>query len=162
LLKAAADTEIEVNASDSGMRTATVVKQRDHKIGDVFGFKLVPIEIGQDADGKPVTSCVVEAVDAPVSAPATKAARLPKAAQTALRALAEATLDHGVELASSHVPKGAKVVTVEQWRQRCYRMGISASDSTARAKQSAFKRASEHLIGAGHVGVWDEHAWRTA
>jgi len=138
LLKAAADTEIEVTATEACLRTAVVAKQRDHKIGDAFGFRLLPVEIGQDRDGRAVTSCVCEAVDAPIAARATKTARLPKAAQTALRALAEAIIEHGTEVNSLHVPAGAKVVTLDQWRQQSYRMGISAADSTPRAKQSAF------------------------
>jgi hypothetical protein len=38
------------------------------------------------------------------------------------------------------------------------RRGISTSDEE-RAKQQAFKRASEHLIGLGRVGVWDGSVW---
>ena len=45
----------------------------------------------------------------------------------------------------------------EQWRQYAYRMGISAGED--RAKQQAFKRASDHLISGGHVGIGDGHVW---
>lgn len=37
-------------------------------------------------------------------------------------------------------------MTVGQWRDDAYRMGISTSDED-RAKRQAFKRASEYLIG---------------
>ena len=54
LLKAAADTEIEITKCEgSRVAQATVVKQRDHPTGATFGFRLEPIEIGQHEDGEP-------------------------------------------------------------------------------------------------------------
>lgn len=58
-LRAAVDTEIMVEGQ-TGVRTATVVKQRDLPKGQVFPFELEPVEIGSDPDGSPVTSCVVK------------------------------------------------------------------------------------------------------
>ena len=78
---------------------------------------------------------------------------------TALRALFEAINECGVvPPASNHIPPGVRVVTVNQWRDYGYRMGISTS-SEPRSKQQAFKRASDHLISGGHVGIWDGHVW---
>jgi len=66
LLKAAADTEIEVTKDDTtGIGTATVAKQRDYETGEIFAFKLEPVEIGQTEDGQPISSCVVVEADAP-------------------------------------------------------------------------------------------------
>lgn len=63
-LKAAVDTEILVEGQE-GIRTATVTKQRDLPSGKVYGFELVPVEIGTDPeDGLPVTSCVVREAEA--------------------------------------------------------------------------------------------------
>ncbi len=61
-LKAALDTEIEVSVKDK-IHVATVTKQRDLPSGDQFPFKLQSVELGQDEDGDPVTSCIVEPVD---------------------------------------------------------------------------------------------------
>jgi hypothetical protein len=58
-LRAAADAEIEVGRHGDH-RTAVVTKMKDGEDGAEFAFKLVPIEIGVDTDGDPVTSCVVE------------------------------------------------------------------------------------------------------
>ena len=41
-------------------------------------------------------------------------------------------------------------------------IGISATDTTERARQAAFKRASEYLIGDQHVSVWHGQAWPTS
>ena len=159
LLRAAADTEIEVSKDESALAAAKVVKQRDHRIGNSFAFKLLPVEIGRDEDDQPVTSCVVEAADAPSARPVSKQARLPPAAQTALRALAEAITDGGKHApASIRVPATARVVSMETWRQCAYRFGISGSDEKD-ARQKAFKRASEQLIATGRVGFDDGKVW---
>jgi hypothetical protein len=64
-LRAAADAEIEV-IRHADHRTASVTKMKDGEDGAEFAFKLVPVEIGVDLDGDPVTSCVVEQLtDAP-------------------------------------------------------------------------------------------------
>ena len=60
-LRAAADAEIEVNRNGD-YRTATVTKLKDGEDGAKFAFKLVPVEIGLDADGDPVNSCIVESL----------------------------------------------------------------------------------------------------
>ena len=58
-MRAAADAEIEVT-KQGDYRTATVTKMKDGEDGGKFAFKLVPVEIGTDADGDPVKSCIVE------------------------------------------------------------------------------------------------------
>jgi hypothetical protein len=58
-LRAAADVELEVLRSDED-RVMTVTKQKDGEEGQEFGFKLMVVPIGQDADGDVITSCVVE------------------------------------------------------------------------------------------------------
>jgi hypothetical protein len=63
--------------------------------------------------------------------------------------------------ASNHIPHGVKVVDVGVWRQQAYRRGISAADTTPQAQQKAFRRASEQLIGAGRVAMWDNQFWTT-
>ena len=85
----------------------------------MIASRLEVIEVGIDPDGEPIKSCVVVAVDAPPSRDTAKAARLPRAAQTALRSLSEA-LDEQDEPAqpSRHIPNGAKVVSVAAWREQ--------------------------------------------
>jgi RecA-family ATPase len=54
----AVDTAIEVETGDGG-RVATVVKQKDGQDGIKIGFDLEVVEIGQDDEGEPITTCVV-------------------------------------------------------------------------------------------------------
>jgi hypothetical protein len=58
-LRAASDAEIEISKSGDN-RIATVTKMKDGEDGAKFAFNLVPIDIGVDADGDQITSCIVE------------------------------------------------------------------------------------------------------
>ena len=61
-LRAATDTEIEISLDEAGNRFANTTKQRDHTGGESWCFKLKPIQLGQDADGDLVSTCVVESI----------------------------------------------------------------------------------------------------
>jgi hypothetical protein len=58
-LKGAVDTEIEIVRAEHD-RVATVTKQKDGEDGMEFGFKLRQVEIGVNAAGERITSCVVD------------------------------------------------------------------------------------------------------
>jgi hypothetical protein len=74
-----------------------------------------------------------------------------------MRALREALSGVGVEAsASNHIPPKTKTITIEQWRDYAYRMGIS--EGGERAQQKAFKEAFEFLNGS-HIGVWGNLVW---
>jgi hypothetical protein len=161
-LTGTADVQIRVERDASDNVVATVEWMKDGPEGDQIVSRLEAVEVGTDEDGDPLTSCVVVAVDgaAVTTTKSEKSPRMTKAAATTLRALREALGDAGEPAPpSSHIPSHAKVTTLDTWREYAYRMGISAADAKPRAKQSAFKRASDYLIGSGIVGVWDPHVW---
>jgi hypothetical protein len=56
---AAADVVLEVTRFDSE-RCIKVIKQKDGTDGAEFGFSLLPIILGEDADGDDISSCVVD------------------------------------------------------------------------------------------------------
>jgi hypothetical protein len=156
-LLGALDTTVHVARAD-GVRTATVIKANDAEEGTKIAFTLKSVVIGVDQDQQKTTAPVVMPCECAPRETA-KSGGMPKAAQTAWRALTEAILEQGSPgPASSHIPPTVKVVSMSGWRQQCYRRGISTSPEE-RAKQQAFKRASEHLIGASKVGVWDDYVW---
>jgi hypothetical protein len=163
-LLAACDTTIRIENTGT-IRTATIDKTNDGHEGERLAFTLRSIELHRDVDtGETTTAPIVLPVDGEQHAATHvgRAARLPKAASIALRALTEALADFGAEAAAfDHVPPHVRVVTIAQWRQQAYRRGISTSEEE-RAKQQAFKRASEYLIGAGRVAAWDGQVWLTA
>lgn len=64
-IRAAVDTEIEVQDSPAG-RCAEVTKQRDLAgKAERIGFRLEPVALGQTKWGKPASSCIVVGTDAP-------------------------------------------------------------------------------------------------
>jgi hypothetical protein len=160
-LTGAVDAQLAVKRDGADNVLVTVEWMKDGPEGDIIASRLEAVEVGTDEDGDPITSCVVEPVEGAAHVQRPRGVRLTKAAQTALRALLEAVDEVGsVPPASNHIPAGIRATTLDQWRAYAYRRGVSASDEP-RARQTAFKRASEHLIGGGHVCVWDEHVWPT-
>lgn len=61
-LKGAVDNQLRIERKDDS-RTAHIEKMKDEKDGGAYGFRLRVVELGEDEDGDPVTSCVIEAVD---------------------------------------------------------------------------------------------------
>lgn len=59
-LRAAVDTEIELTKDETGLRLARTMKQRDMEGGREAPFLLDVVTLGRDADGDPVTSCIVK------------------------------------------------------------------------------------------------------
>jgi hypothetical protein len=141
--------------------TATVENAKDGPVGLEIVSLLVPVDVGQDEDGDAITSCVIEACDTPARKAAKREAkRLPKSAQTALRALDKAIAEVGEPApTSNHIPASVRVVTIDQWRTYAYRMGVSTSDE-ARAKRKAFQSATDALNAAAAIGIWEPHVWR--
>jgi hypothetical protein len=159
-LMGALDVQISVRRDGAENIVAEVELAKDGETGLQLVSRLKSVEIGVDEDGEPFTSCVVEAVEAAVGTFRPDRARsLSKGAQTALRALRLAIEGKGEQPpASNHIPAGVRAITVEQWRTYAYQTGIS--DSTeARARQLAFKRAHEALVGGRHVNAWEEYRW---
>jgi hypothetical protein len=154
-LRAAVDTEIEVRASEDGdLKTATIVKQREMKKGDVFGFTLETVELGKNQYGEPVTTCVVKP-DTEGKAQA-QGQRLSDDQTAALKVLHDVMAQHG---AAGHAGAPPDVPSVPEgwWRDRFYeRCKIGASQDT---KKRAFRRAVDGLQRAGKVAADAGRVW---
>ena len=150
-LFAAADTVISVIE-----RVATVEKSRDGTAGEQFAFDLHVVELGEDQDSDPVTTCVVMPADASAIKP--KAARLTPSEQIAFDALKEEAGVSGIALPeSSVIPRGVRGVRIDAWRSRLYsRLGESKE---ADAKRQTWNRAKTGLIGRQIIGAWEEWVW---
>jgi len=70
-LRAACDAEFQIT-QEGDTRAARVTKQKDGEEGQEYGFKLQVVEIGEDEDGDPITSCVVTAADVVKATPRVK------------------------------------------------------------------------------------------
>jgi hypothetical protein len=56
-------------------------------------------------------------------------------------------------------PPRVRVVTSKTWRKYAYAMGISADDTTDRARQKAFKDGTSHLVSNQFVGTGMDPFW---
>src|SRR5262249_42021445 len=114
-------------------------------------------------NGIPITSCVVEAVDADGGSSKPKETKpsrgLPNQAQIALRQLQHAIKAEGIVpplAGNGHMPARAVAVRFELWRHYCYTGGIA---DTPDAKLQGFKRAASTLLAKGVVYQWDIWVW---
>lgn len=64
-IKAAADAELQIVRHENGDRELRISKMKDGDDGLSWGFKLDVIDLGIDADGDPVTSCVIREAGLP-------------------------------------------------------------------------------------------------
>jgi hypothetical protein len=131
-LRAATDTEIELEKG-----VAKVTKQRDlESAGQQFAFSLESVDIGSDASGARVTSCVVKQIDGVCVFSPIEPTGQPKAALDALRKL----------LADNNNVS----VNEAEWRHACHVARLSSSDKR-KTQQTAFGRARDMLLKDLHV-----------
>lgn len=101
------------------IREISMIKLKDGEDGRRWRFVLPSIEIGQDQDGDPITSCVVrgpndEGAPGAQESPKEAGKRLSPQAELFVRAIRKAIDDQGEEAPSFlHLPAGHRVV---QWK----------------------------------------------
>jgi hypothetical protein len=155
----AVDAQIAVKRDTADNIIATIELMKDGSQGDEFASRLEVVEVGIDDDGDKITSCIIAPIEGLVSSRKYKAAKLTKGAKIALDALHEGVGDYGaIPPASNHIPGGVKCVTIDQWREYALRRGISTSDKES-ATRMAFVSATESLVAARRVAIWDGYAW---
>ena len=143
-LRAASDGEGEVTVDQvTGIRTLRITKNRDGEDGQRFAFKLEPCELGQNATGRTVTTCV--AIETEAAEPVTSVTRFTPNQRVTMDALHAVLCDRGREPPPAQdIPRGVKAVTVEEWLEAASRHLPMAS---AKQKNQAAKRAVEWLVG---------------
>lgn len=163
-LRAAIDTEIEVEA-DGDDRRATVVKQREMRKGDVIAFTLEVVEIGENRHGEMVTTCLVRAVEG-----APQGAKRPKVkghAARAMDALHDALARSG-QTGHPGCPDNCPSIPEAWWRERFYERTIDdgKADLSQNGKRMAFNRAvaelqEKRMVGVNRGRVWAAHGGGT-
>ncbi|SHJ24337.1 helicase RepA family protein [Wenxinia saemankumensis] len=150
-LRAAVDTEIHVTSEGE----IVCKKQRDMAIAGPLHFALRDLRLGEDEDGDPVTSAVVEA-----AAPPAKVRKpLSGKNEVAMQALADALREHGESRSGPMYPAGRQVVHVDRWREACSAHGLTSGASESAAR-TAFMRAKTKLMDLNEVREWGGHVWR--
>lgn len=155
-LRAAVDTEIELTRdNEAGVITAEVTKQRDGPTGYKFNYVLRQIELGQDQDGDPVTTCLVEPTDAAdagrveVSGPA----------QIALDVLDKELQERGECLRDPRYP-GTPCVAHKRWMEACIASRQLSSSDKRETHRRIFNREVETLKKFKLISVRDDLVWR--
>lgn len=134
-LYAAMDAVIEVGRNGDS-RYWRLAKSKEGRDGIRRGFRLKSVGLGYDADGEPVTSCVVEEDNTALQ---DEAKPLTPALRYALETL-EAVLDRYKRY----------TVPLEQWREEFYTRHTA---DNLNAKKVAFRRARMELQNIGKLSV---------
>jgi len=151
------DMMVQISAAD-GVRTATITKNNDGAEGLLTRFKLEVVVLDQDEDGDDITTAIVsqDLLDAKKE---NSRAKLTKSQRRAMEMLERVIIDLGKPgPISSQYPTNIKVVTVEQWRDACFKGGLSPAGTEASADK-AFRRAMKDLLALHRVGTWDGLVW---
>lgn len=115
VLNGGAETMLEMRKKD-GVITVRATKQRDLDADWSHSFKLVPVELGEDEDGDPVTSCCIEFVIAG-SGKTSKSAAGPVQKMVLARLSNYANL-HGIE---QQIETDGRTVTVRKVDRQGFR-----------------------------------------
>jgi len=153
-LAGADDAQIMVTRDKSGNVVAKVEFMKDSEGGAEIASKLEPVDLGTDAEGESLSSCVI----VPAVAEAAEA-KLPKGADLALevlRKLIASSIDSIPAPEAANLPAGTRVCRQAKWREFYYKASPAEDQN---AKQKAFRRAHETLIKAKLIDFWGEYVW---
>jgi hypothetical protein len=154
-LTGAADAQLAVRRDGAENIVVEVEFAKDGAQGESIVSRLEALEVGQDEDGEPITSCVIVPVEGNVILFPKAKRRLTDGAKIALKALQLAISEVGEIVQSSEIPATVKTITKAVWRRYAEARGISGSEKDD-ARRMAFNRAVERLVADGWAGMWDE------
>ena len=137
---AALDMNLEVTRQGSGY-VWTAKKVKDGMDGIKGHFKRDVVELGEDADGEAVTSCVIRP-DESVRAEAAPKVKMKPAMQTGLKSFESCIREHG-----------GGGVHVNDWRKHFY--ALDTADNTE-GKKKNFQNARRDLVHEGFLDVYDD------
>jgi hypothetical protein len=160
-LRAASDVELEVTNGDGG-GCLKVTKERDEAGGMSFGFRLETVELGENAKGRIVTTCVAVEADAPAGTRDRPGQSRPNpSGKVALQALRKA-VDAGGERPPYHeqTQLAERAVKLSTWRVYfAQSYGREGDEAGKEAERKAWRRGRESVLACGAVKVWGDWAW---
>ena len=143
-LKAAMDFEINCNKN-----ALTFTKMKDGAKPDPIDFKLDVVEVGTDANGDPVTSCVVNYGKKPEHSSKKTRTGSPKLSDI------ESIAVKGLVLASvkcQFVADGKYGADLKTWRSAFYELRKEQDEDIPQGTlKTSFSRAMESLLELGHI-----------
>jgi hypothetical protein len=158
----AADAQIAVKKGENDLIIAEVEYMKDGPDGAVFAGRRVPVVVGDDENGKSITSCVVEDVDSSEARVigATKAGGRPAhERQLVVEALEKAIGEAGVEFHPSGSPDPVRAITIDAWRG-CY-YDLKGDRAKKETVKKTFSRAVDNLLNEKRprIGVEGGQVW---
>jgi putative DNA primase/helicase len=134
---------------------ATVDKVRDGVAGERFPFTLEPIELGVDADGDPVMTCLLNASE--TSGPAKRPEPGGKNQRLAIRSIRTLVLEVGKAMpGTSAIPKGVKAIQFDAL------LAALTPKFAGMPEWRVRQRVTDALLSlqsTSHVGVHNEYIW---
>ena len=155
----AVDAQLAVKRDAAENIVVTVERMKDGPEGETLVSTLEAVEVGNDIDGDPITSCVVVPVDGAAVRPETNR-KLSDRQRLALDALADCAVDHGEPPpAAFGLPVGLLAIKVADWRDELYRRGVL--DRDAKNPRADLRRVKNSLQARRLIGERDGVVWRT-
>jgi hypothetical protein len=160
----AADGVIMVTReADDDTRVATVEKLKNGQDGKRLSFRLKVVGIGEDEDGKTLTSCVLTFDDAPPRAKVrTKAAPKLNAADTITLKALNYCLDNGQTVTPPPLPGvSARTLAVPKKAimARAFASGFANDEVEPASNRKAFHRSIQTLCKANRIRVEQDLVW---
>jgi putative DNA primase/helicase len=151
------------DVDDPALRTVTLSKVKNGQDGQKLAFRLEVVEVGQDEDGDPVTSCVVAFEDAPakIQRTAKPAAKLNPPETMALRAI-RYMLDNGQPQSApaiQGVPSGTLAASLREARAHALKSGFSDEGERPDTVKKRWSRALESLVAKEKVRLDGDLVW---
>lgn len=159
-LKGGVDTLLMVDGGKS--KRVTVTKQKDAEEADPFGFRLQTIELGDDEDGEPVTSCIITSAE--LADRAIGGRKLSDKQQLALKALRQAIKTDGCNAmtalpADRTGPDGPDTVApLFAWRRHYIEM-TADPDREPDHITRVWRKNRDALQSAGVIDCFGDYAW---
>src|SRR5262249_1841847 len=150
---------------DENIITVTVEMMRDGPEETVVISEVMVIEVGQDQNGKPLTSLVVIPTDTPATV-AAKQAKLPTSQRVFYQAMREALKTNGETSQPDVFAAPIQAVNQEAVRTRFYESYATEGETPQKqqdARQKAFRRALEsaqrdavkaRVLDSGKTMLW--------
>ena len=153
------DLQVTINGNET-IRTARITKANDQDEGDLTSYALERVELGQDEDGEPIWTHIVDPL--PIAAPKSNRGRKSKNQEdVCLKLLREAVDEIGERPpASNRIPQSIRVVNISTFLSG-YSQGMVASSDKPDTKQKAMRRSLQKLQASGDIGVWGRYVWLT-
>jgi AAA domain-containing protein len=157
-LSGAVESQLKVERSNTSEVIVTVELAKDFAEGTEIVSRLERVELGNDADGDPISSLVVLPVEGPIQRLAVTRKLSPRQ-QLAIAALNECAASGGIPAPPTlQLPARTVVVQLNAWREELYRKGVL--DRDAKSPREEFKRVRMRLQTRGLIGINRDVVWK--